>query len=33
MESQQAGRAVTVEEVYEDQLNAYQAEINESMGI
>ncbi len=33
MESQQAGRAVTVDEVYEDQLNAYQAEINESMGI
>lgn len=33
MESQQAGRAVTVDEVYEDQLNAYQTEINESMGI
>ncbi len=33
MESQQAGRAVTVDEVFADQLNGYQAEINESMGI
>ncbi len=33
MESQIAGRAVTIDEVYADQLNAYQAEINESMGI
>jgi predicted dehydrogenase len=33
MESQQAGRAVTVDEVFADELNGYQAEINESMGI
>jgi predicted dehydrogenase len=33
MESQQAGRAVTLDEVFEDRLNSYQAEINESMGI
>jgi predicted dehydrogenase len=33
LESQVAGRAVSVEEVLEDRLNAYQAEINISLGL
>ena len=33
MESQVAGRAVFVDEVCDDQVNAYQAEINEHLGI
>jgi predicted dehydrogenase len=33
MESQVAGRAVTVDEVLNDQLNAYQADINDSLDI
>ncbi len=33
MESQVAGRAVTVDEVLNDQTNAYQAEINDSLGL
>jgi predicted dehydrogenase len=33
LESQVAGRAVSVEEVLEDRLNAYQAEINASLGL
>lgn len=33
MESQVAGRAVTVDEVLNDDLNAYQAEINDSLGL
>ena len=33
MESQVAGRSVTVDEVLNDELNAYQADINDSLGI
>ena len=33
MESQVAGRALSVAEVYDDQINAYQAEINAHLGI
>ena len=33
MESQVAGRAVTVDEVLNDQVNAYQADINDSLGL
>ena len=33
MESQVAGRAVSVDEVLNDDLNAYQAEINDSLGL
>lgn len=33
LESQVAGRAVSVEEVLEDRLNGYQAEINASLGL
>jgi predicted dehydrogenase len=33
MESQAAGRAVTMDEVMSDRTNAYQVEINESLGI
>ena len=33
LESGQAGRAVTVDEIMSDQTNAYQQEINESLGI
>jgi predicted dehydrogenase len=33
MESQVAGRAVSVDEVLEDRANAYQADINDSLGI
>ena len=33
MESQVAGRAVTVDEVLNDQVNAYQADINDGLGL
>jgi len=33
LESGQAGRVVTVDEVMEDKTNTYQQEINESMGL
>ena len=33
MESQVAGRAVTVDEVLNDQVNDYQADINDSLGL
>jgi len=33
LESQVAGRAVSVAEVLEDRLNGYQAEINTSLGL
>jgi hypothetical protein len=33
MESQVAGRAVTIDEVFDDRLNAYQADINEGLGL
>jgi predicted dehydrogenase len=33
MESQVAGRVVTVDEVLNDEVNAYQAEINDSLGL
>ena len=33
MESQVAGRMVSLQEVFDDELNAYQADINESLGL
>ncbi len=33
MESQVAGRAVTIDEVFEDRLNTYQSDINEGLGL
>ena len=33
MESQVAGRAVTLDEVFDDRLHAYQADINEGLGL